>query len=81
MEIGDLFGIAMVFVVTGIGISYGLSVLDDVHDDLDANSVEQNATQDAIDATAKFPEKMGLLATVIIAALIIGVLVKYLWQR
>jgi hypothetical protein len=63
-------------IVVGIGIAYGLDVLTDVKSDFTPNSVEANATQDSIDAVAKFPEKMGILATVIIAAIVIGVLVK-----
>lgn len=41
-------------------------------------SAEWNATNDAITGVAKLPEKMPLIATVIVAAVIIGVLVRYL---
>ncbi len=75
-DINDLWPIALVFIVVGIGIAYGLDVLTDVQADFVNNSVEDNATQDAIDAVAKFPEKMGILATVVIAAIVIGVLVR-----
>lgn len=75
-DIQDLWPTALVFIVVGIGIAYGLDVLTDVKADFTANSTEANATQDAIDAVAKFPEKMGVLATVIVAAIVIGVLVK-----
>lgn len=75
-DIQDLWPVALVFIVVGIGIAYGLDVLTDVKADFTANTVEANATTDAIEAVAKFPEKMGLLATVIIAAIVIGVLVK-----
>lgn len=75
-DIQDLWPIALVFIVVGIGVAYGLDVLTDVKSDFTANSVEANATQDAIDAVAKFPEKMGILATVLVAAIVIGVLVK-----
>ena len=40
-----------------------------------------NATQDAIGATGKIPDKMPMIATVIIAAIIIGILVRYLMVR
>jgi len=75
-DINDLWPIALVFIVVGIGIAYGLDVLTDVKADFTANTIESNATEDAIQAVAKFPEKMGILATVIIAAIVIGVLVK-----
>jgi len=37
-----------------------------------------NASVDAIKGIAKIPEKMPLIATVVIAAIIIGILVRYL---
>lgn len=40
-----------------------------------------NATGDAIDGTAKLPEKLPLIATVVVAAVVIGILVRYLWMR
>lgn len=75
-DIQDLWPVALVFIVVGIGIAFGLDVLTDVKADFTASSVEANATQDAIEAVSKFPEKMGILATVVVAAILIGVLVK-----
>lgn len=75
-DIQDLWPVALVFIVVGIGIAYGLDVLTDVQSDFTVNSTEYNATLDSVNAVAKFPEKMGILATVIIAAIVIGVLVK-----
>ena len=40
-----------------------------------------NATQDAVNGVAKIPEKMPMIATVIVAAIIIGILVRYLMVR
>lgn len=40
-----------------------------------------NATSDTITATAKFPDKLGLIVTVIVAAILIGILVRYLMMR
>lgn len=37
-----------------------------------------NASTDAIEGVNKFPAKLGLLVTVIIAAILIGLLVRYL---
>lgn len=42
---------------------------------------EFNATTQGLLAVAKFPSKMGMIVTVIIAAIIIGILVKYLMFR
>ena len=45
------------------------------------NGATFNATQDAIEGTAKLPEKLPLIVTVIVAAIIIGILVRYLMVR
>lgn len=76
--IGDLLPIALTFIVTGIAIAYGLQVMGDVKGDMTADSLEYNATNSAQTAVAKIPTKMGLLVTVIIAAIVIIVLVRYL---
>lgn len=80
-DISDLLPIGLTFVVTGIGIAYGLNVMGDVRSDMTANSAEYNATTDAIEGVAKLPSKMPLIATVVVAALIIGILVRYLMVR
>jgi hypothetical protein len=71
----------MVFVVLGIGLAYGLNVMGDVRDDMTANTHEYNATQDAIIAVRKIPSKLGLIVTVVMAAVLIGILVRYLFVR
>jgi len=40
-----------------------------------------NATKDAVTGVSKFTDKMGLIATVIVASIVIGVLVRYLFMR
>ena len=80
-QIQDLLPIAMTLVVTGIGVAFGLNVMSDVQDDFTTNSIEYNATGDAIEGVAKIPEKMPLIATVIVAAILIGILVRYLFVR
>ena len=44
-------------------------------------SAAVNASTNAIKGIAKIPEKMPLIATVIVAAIIIGILVRYLMVR
>ena len=80
-QIGDLLGIGMTLVVLGIGLAYGLQILGDVQDDMTADSEEYNATGDAIEGVAKLPEKLPMIVTIIVAAVIIGILVRYLWVR
>jgi len=40
-----------------------------------------NATASGVSGVAKIPEKLGTIATVIVAAVIIGILITYLWGR
>ena len=44
-------------------------------------SPQYNGTAQSLDAVAKIPEKLGTVVTVIIAAVIIGVLITYLYSR
>ena len=80
-DINDLWPIALTFIVVGIGLAFGLQVLGEVKGDLTANSVEANATTDTIDAVAKVPAKLGIVATVVIAAVLIGVLIRSFGMR
>ena len=80
-DIGDVLTIGLVLVVTGIALAVGLQIMGDVQDDMTANSAEANATASAIEGVAKLPEKFPLIATVVVAAIIIGILVRYLFVR
>ena len=80
-NIRDLLPIVLTFDVVGIGAVYGLNIMEDVQSDMTADSAAYNASTEAITGVGKFPEKMGLIATVVIAAILIGVLVRYLMVR
>jgi hypothetical protein len=80
-DIQDMLSIALVLVVTGLAIAFGLNVMGDVKSDMTADSTEANATQKAIEGVAKIPDKFPLIATVVVAAIIIGILVRYLFVR
>ena len=80
-QIQELLGIGLTLVVLGIGLAYGLQVMGDVQSDMTAGSAERNATGKAIEGVAKLPNKMPTIATVIVASVIIGILVTYLWGR
>lgn len=77
----DILPIALTLVVSGIGIAYGLNVMEDVQGDMTSGTAAYNATGDAITGVAKLPEKLPLIVTVIVAAIIIGILVRYLMVR
>ena len=55
--------------------------MGDVRGDMTAGTAEYNATGFAIEGVSKIPEKMPLIATVVVAAIIIGILVRYLMVR
>ena len=80
-DIGDLLPIGMTILVLGIAMAYGLQIMGDLKGDMTANSVEANATADAMEGVGKIPEKLPLIVTVILAAVIIGIIVKYLWMN
>jgi hypothetical protein len=44
-------------------------------------SPQYNATVSSVEGVAKLPEKMPLIATVVVAAIILGILVRYLFVR
>lgn len=81
----DLKDIVLSFAIVGMVIAFTLLVLSEVQEKvydaggggLVGNLTEAyNATGDTIDAVAEFPGWLGLLAIVIIAAIILGVLIS-----
>jgi len=92
-QIGELLGIGMTLVVLGIGLAYGLQVMSDVKEDMVTNvdgcnatsrfacEAHYNATENAIVGVAKLPNKLPTIVTVIVASVIIGILVTYLWVK
>lgn len=80
-QLSELLGIGMTFVVLGIGIAYGLQVTADVRDDMTVDSPEYNATVDTITGVSKITSKLPTIATIVVAAVILGILVTYLWAR
>lgn len=80
-NIQDMLPIGFTVVVLGIGLAYGLQVMGDVQTDMTAGSVEYNATADAMTGVAKLPAKLPTIMTIVVAAIIIGILVRYLLVR
>ena len=96
IEVGDLLGIGMTIVVLVIALAFGIQIVGDIQADFKADNaatlgcnathdgscgVEYNATREGIEAIANIPEKLGTVVTVVIAAVLIGLLVRYLWIR
>ena len=92
-QLNELLGVGFTMVVLGIGLAYGLEVMGDIKSDFAASTPgcynsngtgcgkEWSAMNNATEGVAKIPEKLPTIATVIVAAVIIGILVTYLWAR
>lgn len=88
MDLQDLFPVAVTFVAIGVLVSFGVSVQSDVRDDFVTNTVgcnsshrtacgfEYNASQNAIDANGSVSGKLPILGTIVVAAIVVGVLIK-----
>lgn len=87
-NIGQLLPIGLTFVVLGIALSYGLNVMEDVQTDLfDADqaltnqSAAWNGSTDSITGVNALASKQSLIVTVVVAAVIIGILITYMVVR
>jgi len=81
-NLGDLAPIALTFVVVGIVLVYGIDVVSDVRDDFtDTASQEYQAGNETVTALAKIPDKLPLIATVAVAAIIIGLIFRFFMNR
>lgn len=70
-----IVGVAVAFVVVALVIAFGLMILGDTQADMTADSAEYNATGEGITAVGKLSSKLPIVATVIVAVIIIGLLV------
>lgn len=76
MNFQDLLPIGVSMVVLGLVLAFGLQITGDIRTDMTANSSEYNATTDTMTAVGKITSKLGTIVTVLVAAVIIGVLIK-----
>jgi len=77
-DVKALAGLAVVFVVIAIILSFGSTILDSLQDNYsDDNSTAYNATQDGLESLGEFSSWLPTLALIIIAAVIIGVIIRY----
>jgi len=77
----ELLGVGFTLIVLGIGLAYGLQVIGDVQADMTPASAEFNATANTVTAVGNVTSKLPTIATIIVAAVIIGILVVYLFNR
>jgi len=90
-RIQDLLTIGIVFVVVGVALAYGADVLGDVRTDVQATThnasnpgsytFAYNVSENALSAMDKLAGKLPTIATIAAAAIIIGVIVVYMYLR
>jgi len=79
--ISEMLPLGLTIVVLGIGLSLGLTVLADFRADQTSGSDAYNGTSDAIEGVNKFTAYLPTIALVVVVAVIIGILVRYLFMR
>ena len=76
-ELSTLASIAVTFVVLAIVLSFGGTILGDLRDDQTVNEVDYNATTKGLESIEEFSSWLPTLAIIIVAAVIIGIIVRY----
>ena len=76
LDVGDLVGLAIIVVVAGITVGYGLNILANIRTGFTANSLEANATLDAQTGLANLADNFPTIGLILAAAVIIGILVR-----
>jgi len=76
-ELKNLAGLAIVFVVLTIILSFGATILDDIQDDQTDNDADWNASGKGLESLNTFADWLPTLALIVVAAVIIGIIVRY----
>lgn len=76
-----LGGIAIIFVVTAIILSFGSQIVGEIRNDTKDATWEKNITTSGLDALAEFADWLPTLAIVVVAGVIIGIVVMYLGRQ
>jgi len=80
-QVGDMLPLGLTIVVLGIALSLGLTVLSDFKADQTSGTLAYNGTADAEEGLTKFTSYLPTIALVIVVAVIIGIIVRYLFTR
>lgn len=73
--LSQMVPVVITFVIIAVAAVLGLQLLGDQQADFASGSAEYNATQDAIDGVSEFPQKLPMIAGVLVLVLIIGILI------
>jgi len=75
LNLNSLLTVGITLIVVGVALAFGLQVMGDIKKDMTADSIEANATADAITGVSKLTGKMPTIGLVVAAVIIIGLLV------
>jgi len=81
MAIGDILPAAMIIVVAVVGVSIGAQILGQIKDSQVAGSAEYNITDSGLKGISKFGDWWGIIVTVIIAVIVIGLIMMLMANR
>ena len=91
-DIQDILPIVLVLVVAGVGAAFGIQVVGDMKDGFVTNTAgcnatvtsscgyDYNATVDVQTGIGNITSKFGIIGSVAAAAIILGILVRYLYN-
>ena len=74
-DMSNLFTFGLTFAVSALAFVFILQIMGDVKGDLAVDSAEANATDDAITGLSNVTAKFGIIGTVFVASVLIGLIV------
>jgi len=80
-QIGAIYPSVLTIVLVGIALGIGLMVLSQFQKQIGAGSAAYNATNTTINAVGSFADWLPIIVLVIVAAIILGLLVKSFVSR
>lgn len=80
MNLQDLSGVAITFVVLAVVLGIGGTILTSIQSGQEVDSVAYNSTGDGLDAIAEISGWQVTLAVIVVASVVIGV-ISYFYQR
>ena len=80
-QIGELLPIAITFIVIAVAVAYGAQVLASIQATFTASTLAYNITGFGLSSLNNLASQLPTLATIVVAAVIIGVIVFYFYQK
>ena len=77
IDLKDLLPLGVMLVVLALVLGFGQQILGDTKDEFEDGSEEHTAINDSQDALGNVSEKLGTVTTIIMAAVVIGVVLRF----